>query len=166
VSLSRVAEPPHAEPPHALIAQYCRAEFAGHGGTWLGSFGLEAEDDYTWAVAPTLDETVTDMLESETFEPDELVAVLVGKGHARDRVVAAVERARQELELRDASPAAIRAREASRLGSRVIRAGIFTLVVGLGFTVFTGGGVVQMWLVFAGGAAIVAAGYRTLRAGR
>jgi hypothetical protein len=107
-----------------------------------------------------LDDTVTRMLESETFGPDELTDLLVEQGHPRADVVAAVERASAALATRAQSPAQARALARSVRAGRLIRAGIFVFVVGLASTAYLGGGVLQLLLVLALGGALVAAGFR------
>ncbi len=112
----------------------------------------------------SLHATVERMLESDTFEPDELVVVLVGKGHPEQDVRAAIRKVRGELDARTDSPAAKLAAQRGRTAGRLIRGGIFVMIVGLGFTAFFGGGILQLLLIMAGGSALVGAGFRTLRA--
>jgi hypothetical protein len=110
-----------------------------------------------------LDETVKRMLASETFEPSELVEVLVERGHERADVAAAIDRARVDIAAERQHPAELRAARVRRRAGRLIQIGIGIHVVGLGFTLVFGGGLLQLLLIGAAGAAFITAGYRTLR---
>jgi hypothetical protein len=110
-----------------------------------------------------LHETVKRMLASQTFEPDELAEVLVQQGHAKADVSAAIAEVSAQLEEEKRSPAVQRAAAYRRGGVRLLQIGIMILVVGLGFTLFQGGGNLQLMLVIAVGGAFLGAGYRRLR---
>ena len=100
------------------------------------------------------------MLASETFEPDELNSVLVSRGEDESEVTAAIERA---LATRGADPAEQRSLAARRRAGRLLRAGIFWLVVGLAFSLWYGAGLLSYLLILGVGAALIAAGARELR---
>jgi hypothetical protein len=110
-----------------------------------------------------LDETVRRMLASETFEPDELRAVLVKQGHDEASVAASIDRVSRELAERDGSEAKQRSLAARRRAGRLIRAGLFWLAVGLGFSIYYGAGLLSWVLVVGIGAALIGAGFRALR---
>ena len=80
-----------------------------------------------------LEDTVREMLRSETFEPDELRDVLVERGHDRADVERAIAEMQRTLAERSDSPAEVAARKRARRGGRMIRAGLMIAAVGLVF---------------------------------
>ncbi|MBW2522889.1 MAG: hypothetical protein JRI23_01875 [Deltaproteobacteria bacterium] len=112
-----------------------------------------------------LEQEVRELLESETFEPEELPHILAQRGHSEQVVAAAVARVRDRIAEEQRSPAHRRALATRRRSNHLLRIGVFTLVVGLVFAVAMGWGWLQLLLVVAVGGAFLAAGYRGLRHG-
>ncbi len=110
-----------------------------------------------------LEDTVREMLRSETFEPDELRDVLVERGHDRADVERAIAEMQRTLAERSDSPAEVAARKRARRGGRMIRAGLMIAAVGLVYVVLAGGGILLAWVVVGAGASLIAAGYRHAR---
>ena len=110
-----------------------------------------------------LDRTVKTLLESGTFEADELPQALAVRGFAAADVAAAVERTRRHIQAEEASPARKQSRALRRRGTHLLRFGIFWLVIGLGFTVAFGAGLLSYLLVIGVGAALILAGARSMK---
>ena len=110
----------------------------------------------------SLHETAKRMLASETFEPRELADVLVQQGHSRADVDAAIAAARAEIDETKRRPAVQEASRRRRRGARFIQLGVLILAVGLAFTVFVGGGTLQLLLIIAVGGAFLGAGARSM----
>jgi len=110
-----------------------------------------------------LDRTVKRLLESGTFEPAELPAALEGRGYAAADVAAAVERARTRIAADEESPARKQSRALKRRGAHLLRFGIFWLLIGLGFTVAYGAGLISYLLVIGIGAGLILAGMRSVK---
>jgi hypothetical protein len=110
-----------------------------------------------------LDRKVKELLDSGTFEPDELPQALAAHGFAAADVSAAVERARARMQADDESPARKQSRSLTRRGTHLLRFGILWLIVGLGFSLAGGAGLISYVLVIGVGATLVLAGMRMIK---
>ncbi len=90
-----------------------------------------------------LDKQVREMLASQTFEPDELQAVLVGNVHAEDDVSAAMQSAVADLQRKKDSPENQRRLARRNRARRSISAGVMVHVIGTVGTFFLGGGLLH-----------------------
>jgi hypothetical protein len=113
-----------------------------------------------------LDRTVKELLDSGTFEPDELPQALAARGFSAKDVVAAVERAQMRMRTEDESPARKQSRALTRRGTHLLRFGVLWLIVGLGFTMVSGAGLLSYVLVIGVGATLVVAGTRSITRAR
>lgn len=119
----------------------------------------------TSADAPdaALDKTVEQLLASQTFEADELPDVLAKKGYARDDVAAAIARAQSKLATIAESPARTQALALQKRGAHLLRFGVIWLVVGLGFSLAFGAGLLSYLVVIGIGSALVFGGARSIK---
>ena len=111
-----------------------------------------------------LHDTVKRLLSSETFEVDELPAVLAKRGYAEADVSAAIKQVVAQLDDEKQSPAFQGGLARRRRSVRLIRVGLLTLIVGYPWLWYAGLlGVLNALLLIAIAGAFMAAGYRGLR---
>jgi hypothetical protein len=113
-----------------------------------------------------LDRTVKELLDSGTFEPEELPQALAARGFSPSEVSAAVERAQERMRTEEESPARKQSRALMRRGTHLLRFGVLWLLVGLGFTIMNGAGLLSYVVVIGVGATLVLAGMRSLKSAR
>lgn len=111
-----------------------------------------------------LDAKVLALLRSQTFDADELPAVLVKQGFDAKEVDAAIASALATIDREENSPSKKQARENAKKGKHLLRLGVMWLLVGGVASLIWRQGVLGYLLVVGVGAALIFAGNRSIKA--